>query len=86
MLPLKTDGELLVLHVGSDVVHLDGVTHEVGPGPTDVVGGFFELFVHETMMAPQRRFWGKWWTPAQLSQPLSFDTISYQQKYNATKP
>ena len=41
MTALHGNGELLVLHVGTDVVHLDGVTHEVGPGPTDVVGGFF---------------------------------------------
>ena len=35
-------------------------------------------FVHETMMAPPGALWGKWWTVPQPSQPLSFDTNSYQ--------
>ena len=40
MLTLETDGELLVLHVGSDVVHLGDPTREGGPGATDVEVGF----------------------------------------------
>ena len=40
MLTLETDGELLVLHVGSDVIDLDDPTREGGPGATDVEVGF----------------------------------------------
>ena len=48
MTALHCDGELLRLHVGSDVVHLGDLTREGGPGTTDVeVSGF----VHESMMA-----------------------------------
>jgi len=48
MTALHCDGELLVLHVGTDVVHLGDLTREGGPGATDVeVSGF----VHESMMA-----------------------------------
>ena len=55
MLPLETNGELLRLHVGSDVIDLDGPTHEVGPGPTDVEGGFGDLLFHAPNMAHIRR-------------------------------
>jgi len=48
MTALHGNGELLRLHVGSDVVHLGDLTREGGPGTTDVeVSGF----VHESMMA-----------------------------------
>ena len=48
-------------------------------GADDGVG-----LIHEDMMARIRTLWGKWWTVPQPSQPLSFDTNSYQQKYNTT--
>ena len=48
-------------------------------GADDGVG-----LIHEDMMARIRTLWGKWWTVPQPSQPLPFDTISYQQKYNTT--
>jgi hypothetical protein len=44
---LHCDGELLVFHVGTDVVNLNDPTREGGVGATDVVVGFF----HDTMMA-----------------------------------
>ena len=40
MLTLETDGELLVLHVGTDVIDLGHPTREGGPGATDVEVGF----------------------------------------------
>ena len=40
MTALHGNGELLVLHVGSDVVHLGDLTREGGPGTTDVEVGF----------------------------------------------
>ena len=53
VLPLETDGKLLVFHVGTNVVHLDGVAHEVGPGPTDVEGGgvVANVFFHALSIA-----------------------------------
>ena len=45
MLTLETDGELLVLHVGTDVIDLDGPTREGGPGATDVEGSGFVVHV-----------------------------------------
>ena len=96
MLPLETDGKLLVFHVGTNVVHLDGVAHEVGPGPTDVEGGFVELFLHESMMAhpgSSRSSRGYKTGNSSITRAygsaatdIPFDTDSYQQKYNATKP
>jgi hypothetical protein len=50
-------------------------------GADDGVG-----LIHEDMMARIRTLWGYWWTVPQPSQPLSFDTNPYQQKYNTTKP
>ena len=50
-------------------------------GADDGVG-----LIHEDMMARIRTLWGDWWTVPQPSQPLSFDTNPYQQKYNTTKP
>ena len=50
-------------------------------GADDGVG-----LIHEDMMARIRTLWGDWWTVPQPSQPLSYDTDSYQQKYNTTKP
>ena len=41
MTALHGDGELLRLHVGTDVVNLDDLTREGGPGTADVVVGFF---------------------------------------------
>ena len=41
MTALHCDGELLVFHVGTDVIDLNDPTREGGPGPTDVVVGFF---------------------------------------------
>ena len=41
MLTLETNSELLVLHVGTDVIDLDDPTREGGPGTADVVVGFF---------------------------------------------
>ena len=38
---LHLNGELLVLHVGSDMVHLGDLTREGGPGTTDVEGSGF---------------------------------------------
>ena len=41
MTALHGNGELLVLHVGSDMVHLGDLTREGGPGTADVeVSGF----------------------------------------------
>ena len=65
-------------------------------GTVQVRGGFVLLrsggaddvvsVVHAVMMAWIRTLWGDWWTVPQPSQPLSFDTNSYQQKYNTTNP
>ena len=64
MTALHGNGELLVLHVGSDMVHLGDLTREGGPGTADVeVSGF----VHESMMARIRTLWGDWWTVPQPS-------------------
>ena len=51
MTALHCDGELLVFHVGTDVIDLNDPTREGGPGATDVVGGFF----HAPNMAHIRR-------------------------------
>ena len=85
MTALHGNGELLRLHVGSDVIDLDDPTHEVGVGAADVVGGFFDFF-HALSIA---------WIPADLNRscasvPTGFfcpsDTNPYQQKYNTTNP
>ena len=48
---LHLNGKLLGFQVGTDVIDLNDPTREGGPGPTDVVGGFF----HAPNMAHIRR-------------------------------
>ena len=56
VLPLHCDGVLLILMVGSNVVHLGDGAAERGPGAADVEGGFVEVcFFHTSMIAQNRR-------------------------------
>jgi len=66
------------------VIDLDGPTHEVGPGPTDVEGRFGDLLFHAPRIAYPAANLNRSCASPSTGFFCPSDTNSYQQKYNTT--